>query len=208
MAVTVASVIAEARRLLQDGGATQRYTDGQLIAALNEGQNAIVRLDNSAKTMLEDRATVTGVRQTLPDTAVAFMRVHCNIAASAPTNAVTSTTVSELDTALSTWRAAVGARVLQAAPDEFDPLAFYIYPALASGSIRVQYAVLPTPAISGGNITLPDRFALGVTHFVVYKMFEADSDNANNAAMATKHQQQFFATVLGPKALQPPRGSA
>jgi hypothetical protein len=208
MAVTVASVLAEVRRLLQDTGVLAfRYDAPSLLNALNLGQFAITKLDPLATSTIIPHTLTSGVRQTLPTDALQYFRVNCVLVSTVPTTVVTTTTVDELDVAHPLWRAATGSKVLQAAPDPYDPSSFYVYPA-AVGAVQVQYSRTPSLVVDGTlNISLPDRYQLALQHFMVYKILEQDSDDESNETLAAKHYQHFMGALFGPKAVgRPPKG--
>lgn len=208
MAVSVTSVMAEVRRLLQDAGTlATRYSDSSLLSILNLGQFAIAKLDPTATSTLYAHTLTAGNRQIIPADGIMYMRALSVLVAGNPSASIVATTLDNLDTSNPMWRTMSSSRVHQAAPDPLDPLAFYVYPS-AAGAIQVQYSRIPTDVVVGTlNITLPDRYRLALQHFMVYKALEQDSDNANNAALSVKHYQHFMGALFGPKAVtRQPKG--
>ncbi|MGH1374444.1 MAG: DUF6682 family protein [Cellvibrionaceae bacterium] len=201
MAVSADDVLASARRLLQDeSSVVQRYSSGEMLAALNEGQRAIVLMRHSANTKVVAFKLSGGARQSLPEDGVAFFRLLRNLGAdgATPGRAITGTTVEYLDLADPDWYVAADAtRVWQFAADDRDDLAFYVWPPKKDDYVELMYGAVPEEVTSEDDITLPDMWAAALADYIVYRMLAADTDNVANKERSENAYQHFVAQVSG-----------
>lgn len=208
--VTVAALVAETRRLLQDeSNVAQRWTDTVLIGLLNEAALAIVRLLPQANSKIVNHTLAPGVRQVLPADAVSLLSVMgtYNTGTTNVPYSISTFDLAKMDAAFPSWRATpASSRTLQYAPDPHDLFAFYVYPP-SSGAVVLQYAAVPTTMTLGGTFPLADIFAEPATHYAAYKALYADSDNERNAAVAATNRQAFYSLLAVPDPLAPKRGS-
>lgn len=203
MAVTASSIIQRVVDVVQDAGAVRWSTD-ELVRWLNDGLRELEIYRPDAYAVTESVALATGVRQTIPDTAIKLIEIPNNTGG----GPVTQIDRSELDAVLPGWRTLASvAAIKHFMHDERAPRQFDVYPpATAGAAVDMTFAKYPTPIAQPGagkfygdvmgSIGVPDVFANALVDYVLYRAYVKDADSAGNASRAAAHYQQF-ASALG-----------
>lgn len=190
-----------ARQRLQDeGSAVERWSDADLLAALNEGQVAVVNLKADAHTT-KGIVTIDGeVTHLLPADGIALIRVLRNMGAdeATPGRVVTRTFSEQMDAADPLWMSEVGSAVEQYLLDDEDDLRFYTYPIVADGSVEVIYSTAPARvALISDVITLGDQYEPPLLDYICYRAMNSDMANAANRELAAVFFNQFTQGLTG-----------
>ena len=190
---TVASVLSRARRQLHD--ATEaRWTDGDLLDYLNEGQRQIVILLPEANTILFEHPLSPGAKQQIPDTYHALIDVQCNIVSGEEGRTVSEVMRTELDAADPNWRTGTRTDTVEHfARIEHAPRDFVVYPpCTGSSTLLVAASQVPNTVGTADVLSLPRAFESALLHFVCYRCLEEDRESEPSAALASYHEAQFM----------------
>lgn len=202
MAVTVASVIADARQILQDASSV-RWTDAELIGYINDGQLATAVLKPTAFVKVSAVRLAAGTRQALPADGIQLLDIPRNMGAAGntPGRVVTITGREELDAANPRWHATAPAvDVRHYMYDLEDPKHYMVYPpqpASSQGYVELVYGAVPPAAVSGGNLTIGDEYKAAIVDYVLSRAFSKDSEYTAGSNKHTLHRQAFIAAVTG-----------
>lgn len=207
MPVVASSIINRVRQQLVDNGATQRWTDTELLYWLSDGQRAIVSANPSASATVTTLALVVGTRQTLPTASFKLLNVYRNLTAGG-VSGVSCLYVPRavLDTQYPNWHTASTATsaVTHWTYDEIDPQAFYVYPRNdGTGSVEINYSANPTDVAStSSNISVRDIYATALFDYVMFRAHSKDGDYAAGQGLAGAYWQSFtnYVAMNGGKA--------
>lgn len=237
MAVTAREIFERARRTLFDMTGV-RWTDNELLEYVNDAQAQIVLYRPDANAVTETIVLDSGSRQSLAGKTskppIRLLRVIRNAKEVSlnnlvPGNAVRESSRLALDSELPTWHVhAPGSpnrEVSHFTSDLFDPLGFYVYPAvnrvIASGysttnfNVRLElvYAAVPSELKVAGvwdstgstfvGATaddleahgIGDHYAPTILDWVMYRAYSKDTNYAGNFGRAVAHLQAFSSSL-------------
>lgn len=203
MTVAVQTVLRDAMDELADE-ANVTWTTPELVRYLNAGQRSIGMLRPDQFTVTATLALATGARQSLPAAAIKLVEVHHNTGGKF--KAVKLAARELLDAFSSGWYGMrQNTEITHYSYDIREPRAFYVYPPAAAGaSLDIAYTTMPADcavpapgtalASVTGNITVPDRFADALRHYVLYRCWNKDVEHAQ-PARAEQHLAMFTAAL-------------
>jgi hypothetical protein len=205
MAVTGTEIATEARNRLS-APAGVRWTDAEVLAAINEGQTQAVALQPQANPVMTKAVMATSdTRQTFASLGITngiqFIRALRNWSADGTTvgRAVTKAPFSALETHNPTLHSETGTEVEHYDTSPFEPGVLYIYPKVAANKrLEVVYSAVPTALGSlAGNIGIADHYKPALVLYVMYYLLSkrVQGSQASNAQAAAYYQQ--FAQLLG-----------
>lgn len=109
--------------------------------------------------------------------------------------AIRPTTQSQLDAFKPGWRADTGTEVQNWFPDETDPLAFWVYPAVAAAVVDAHAWITPTDLTDLSQTALPfDQWEPALVNYVCYRALSKE-DEASLVAKATAFYQLYTAAL-------------
>jgi len=201
-------ILSRVQNILQDN-TNVRWTEGELLDYLNDGQREIVNLRPDSTATHSNVSLSTGTEQSIPTDGLRLIKVLRNMSGTG-TDATGSRTIrqvelSDLDIINRDWHsssvtgpAAHGTVVKNYAFNEKDPRKFYVYPGVSgSAYVEVVYSKNPTNLTAGTDlIQVDDIFANALINFVLYRAFLKESEYAANLATAGSYYQ-LFAQSLG-----------
>ncbi len=186
-------IINEVEQTLQDP-ANIRWSLSELLSHLSEAQRVIVKNKPNAYSLTTDKALTTGTRQTLPTDAVALLDVIRNSDAKG-SRVIRQTSREDLDGVNPWWHATTAeVTVTQFTYDDYDPLAFYVYPPNdGTGSVVILYSALP-PDVDDplDTMSIPDFYRAPLVDYVLYRAYQKDSEDASNQSLASMFFNQFM----------------
>lgn len=198
MAVAAQDIITDARNLLQDNPAV-RWTDTELLAALNAGQLEIVSHKPEANAVNTTAPLVAGIKQTIPADGVQLIKIIRN-ANGGGIRLVEMDALTEFNPDWPDDKESKAVRNYMF--DRRDPTHFYVYPQQPSaagqqGSVELVYS--QTPAVISdiaNNISLHDIYRNALMYFVCFRAMAKETDIAGSAQKALAYYQTFE-SVLG-----------
>ncbi len=205
MAVTGTEIATEARNRLS-APAGVRWTDAEVLAAINEGQTQAVALQPQANPVTTKAVMATSdTRQTFASLSITngiqFIRALRNWSADGTTvgRAVTKAPFATLETHNPTLHSETGTEVEHYDTSPFEPGVLYIYPRVAANKrLEVVYSAVPTALGSlASNIGIADHYKPALVLYVMYYLLSKriQGSQASNAQAAAYYQQ--FAQLLG-----------
>lgn len=199
MAVSAQSILDKVRLQLIDTGASQRWTDAELLDWVSEAQRAIVAAVPSASYKRTTISLVAGTRQSLPADGYKLLDIPRNLtAAGVEGSPCTSVDRAVLDRQYLTWHTAnASGSVLHWTYDPNDPLSFFVFPRNdGTGSLEVVYSAHPADVTSvSQDISVRDIFETPITDYVLYRAHSKDSDFAAGLQLAQAYLATFTAFV-------------
>lgn len=220
MSVAASVIIARARDVLIDAGAT-RWTDAELMRWLSDGQRAVVSAVPAASSARQTMALAAGTLQTLPAGSYMLLTVDRNNGAangSLPGRAVRLITRDVLDNFNPDWHSATPQLLVQSYTYDPDtPLNFYVSPPSdGAGFLDVVISALPAEiTATNQNISVDEIYQTPLVDYLLYRAFLKDSDYATvqtvyqAKSLAQSYLDAFVAGVgSSPKAraAAPPAG--
>jgi len=207
-------ILSRVQNILQDN-TNVRWTEGELIDYLNDGQREIVNIRPDSTATHSNVSLSTGTEQSIPTDGLRLIKVLRNMSGTG-TDATGSRTIrqvelSDLDIINRDWHsssvtgpAAHGTIVKNYAFNEKDPRKFYVYPGISgSAYVEVVYSKNPTNISAGTDlIQVDDIFANALINFVLYRAFLKESEYANNVAVASGYFNAFNQTLLVGKQIE------
>ena len=207
MAVTVATIINNAKVILQETGAEGiRWTNDELCEWLNEFYQSAVGLKPDVSTVNTDLALAAGTKQLVPLDALRLIDVVRN------TNgrAVRVMTRHALDNMRRGWHSDPESTEIECFVfDDMDPQTFYVYPPAAMGaSLEIIYSTVPeSHDVSAGfavysleAFKLQDAYAPCATDYILYRAFSKDAETGANLNRAQVHYSAFMQQLTGKSA--------
>jgi len=201
MATTkVVDVLDRASIILQDNSKV-RYQNSELLKFFNDAQKEVVlhRPDANMNNTAVD--CVAGSKQSLPTDGLRLIDVVQNTGG----RAVTQISRQVLDETLPDWHTATGSTVLHFVYDAADPKNYYVYPqATANTDLDIIYSSAPADIAIADfetdttTITLDDIYANCILDYILYRLYQKDSEYAGNPQRSMMHYQSF-ANALGIK---------
>jgi hypothetical protein len=193
--IVASTVLAQARAVVHDNGSVKRHSDSTLVVWLSAGQRKIVFFRPEAGYTRASQALGAGTNQSLPADGQELFRVTRN------TGGATVTPVSwdELATVDPGWYNAPGADSIEHFIYEkgTSPRDFKVYPPANAGvSIELEYAAIPADlANESASITLSDEYQEALLNYLVYRIYDSDSDSALNTAAADRAYARFLESL-------------
>lgn len=219
MAFTARDVMRRASLVLNDVEQV-RWTSEELFGWIREACRQIALLKPSAVSKHVEIALVEGVLQSIPQDAVALVRVTRNLLSASGASpreggtAITPATRHSMDSLIPGWTdpnvIPFSDRVAHVIQDMADPRAFYVVPGNdGTGRIEAIVAVMPPEMADPADpldvdsyeaeVPVPDIYEAAVTDYVLYRAFSKDAALPGSAARAMAHYQTF-AQAIGVKA--------
>ena len=201
-------ILSRVQNILQDN-TNVRWTEGELLDYLNDGQREIVNLRPDSTATHSNVSLSAGTEQSIPTDGLRLIKVVRNMSGTG-TDATGARTIRLVDfEAINTFEpswhdptvtgdAAHGTQVKHYMFDIRDPRKFYVYPGVSgSAYVEVVYSKNPTNLTAGTDlIQVDDIFANALINFVLYRAFLKESEYAANLATAGSYYQ-LFAQSLG-----------
>jgi hypothetical protein len=196
--ILASDLIYRAGILLQDETHI-RWTTTELIAWINEGVGALIRLKPAAGAKRVLFGLASGAMQTLDEYVVQLIDVVHNMAADkvTPGRAIRLTDRQLIDSANPDWHTMKKATVIKHFMyDDRTPAIFYVYPpSMPNVLIEAVMAIMPAPIDNElDKIQLSLEYADSVLNYMLYRAFAKDNEYAN-AAMSTGYYQAFIASM-------------
>lgn len=194
------SIVDDAWTKLQDPTGV-RWTSAEALKGLNAGQREIVNQLPTAYVLEAKPTAQAGSRQTLAGlglSGVQIMDVLCNYDASGTTQgrAITRRDRVHFDDARPYWRQESAAEAIHYMPDERDPKAFDVWPAVLSGRLEILYAAMPADLASlASPITLDDIYGNALQWWLLFWFYAKDTKAAGASPKASSYLQLFFTTL-------------
>lgn len=205
--IAVSSVFQKVRFILQDTGATKRWSDEELVEWLNLGCKETVSLKLSTNPVTTIHPLQAGTRQAI--TGFGFIYAVRNMGdGTEPGKAIIMVPRDRLDTLLPNWHADPPSdEVRYVAIDPVDPKSFFVYPPQPPGTtehIEILEAKAPEEISTDADLAteilpLDDIYEGALVDYICYRAFLKDSAHDGSAARAVAHYGAF-ATALGAKA--------
>jgi hypothetical protein len=185
MAVVAQTIVDRAQRsLLDDTGV--RWTDGDLLAYLNDGQREIVRLKPDANAITTDMNLAVGTKQSIPAGGYKLVDVIANNGGAK--RAITRIRRRDLDVTRPAWHSEPAeAEIKHYMHDDSAPTVFYVTPPSASTtvSVRLVYSAAPAEVALGVVISLDDIYATALYYYLMFRAHSVDSEAASPERAAT-----------------------
>lgn len=201
--ITGTEISTAVRILSHDNGATKRWDDATHLIWLNDAIRALCTKRPEESSTHAVLTLVAGTVQTLPDAAILLIKPLCNMGVGGATvgSSVTLADQNSLELLYPSWRSAAGSQDIDHILYEpkIDANRFEVSPpALATSTVKVLYATLPTPlADLVDPIPVSDRYANALQAYMLFRYFSADAEDAANAQAATSYFNLFTAEVGG-----------
>lgn len=192
--IPVSAILADAAHKLVDEGMVT-YTQAHLLGALNNACRVIasVRLDACVAT--ETVALQAGTRQQIPAGGQQFLSATRNMDSTGrPGTAIQKKTVIDKNRINPGWHTEPEEdEVLEVMPDEDDPVVFWVYPPVKTGTrVQIKFAKLPDSVEAADPFPLLDKYAAPAKHWVLFEMFSRDTNSAGHPAKAESHKRLCF----------------
>lgn len=200
----VSDVISRVRFILNDADASgYRWTDAELIDAINDAQGVIAIHRPDAFPVDEVATLVAGSKQTLPTGGYRLMDVIRNIGSdgTTPGRAIRPTDRDTLDAYDPYWHTNTKkGEVKNFLYDERNVNVFYVNPPVNAGvKVQVLYAKRPTTLTATNNdLAIADSYFEAVILFTLFRAYAKEADFAGNAQLAGNYLS-LFASLLGIK---------
>lgn len=186
------------------GGGAIRWPTAEALRWLNDGQREIVNQSPRAYTKASKVTTVAGTRQDFAGLGITdgvqLVDITRNFRADGvtPGRAITKRDRIEFDEQIPLWHSATPvADATHWIFDDRDPLAFFIYPPVTTGTkLEVVYGAEPA-ALSDLSqvITLPDTYANALQFFILFSFYSKDATYAKSGAMAQQYYALFQSSI-------------
>lgn len=187
--MTPAEVIVEARRLLSDTLAPQRYSDTVLLGFVNQTlkRMAILRPDLFA-TIGNINTTANTVLQSMPSDSIRLMEIFQVVNG----NAVTEVSRDTFDQTYPNWVSETPGTPVNFMRHVRNPNKFFVYPRPISGITLVgEYAQAPTNyAVDDTIQLLPDAYFPTIVDGTVF-LAESIDDESVSSGRAKLYQDSF-----------------
>lgn len=186
-------ILQRAARILQDPEYV-RWTKGEMLAWLSEGQIAIARVPG-AYTKFAVLELKEGARQVLPSDAWGLLTVTHNVDEDdTPLKAVRLVTRSLLDCYEPNWHGSPEKQIVENyVYDDRSPREFYVFPP-NDGYGRIEISYMPIPeelTAETDEIELDKTFDPALLSYVLYRANSKDSDYAPGLQQASSYFQTY-----------------
>lgn len=193
LGVAVASVLLRVGDLLQDE-THDRWKSPELLRWVNDAATAIITRRPTANAKTISHSLTQGVKQSLPDGALALIDIPFNETAEVLVRATTAQLLRDADP---NWRRGVPTdRVTHYLYDPAAPRDFWVYPPAAAGVfVELIYGAVPTTeAKENGYLQVPVEYLEAVVNYVCYRAHSKDIESAQGA-VATAYYNAFTAAL-------------
>jgi hypothetical protein len=200
----VSDVISRVRSILNDADATgYRWTDQELIDAVNDAQGVIAIYRPDCFPVNEVIGLAAGSKQSIPAAGYRLLDVIRNMGSNGttPGRAIRPTDRDTLDSYDPYWHTnSQKTEIKNSVYDERNPTNFWVNPPAAAGTkIEVLYAKRPTAlTATTDDLTISDAYFESVVLFVLFRAYTKEADFAGNAQLASSYLS-LFASILGIK---------
>ena len=185
-----------------------RWTQGELLQYLSDGQRMTVQLRPEANPKNEVMQLIAGTRQTIPAFGFQLLDVVRNMGISADTPGKTIRMVgrSILDRTDPDWHSsaaiqAANSEVRNFTYDTKDRYHFYVYPAQPAqpGSVELIYSAAPAEIVAAATlIEIDDIYEPNLYHFMMYRALIKDAPAEDfRPDLAQEHYRLFATPLLG-----------
>jgi len=161
------------------------FNEGRFIKALNGACRAIATLRTDASQKTETVSLTGGVRHSIPAGGTQFLGANRNFQTGGelPGRTIALKIADDRAKLDPYWQTEPQeSEVLEVMPDKTDPLYFWTYPPIKTGTlIEIVYAVLPQEiATLDDDLPIHDRFAEPVLQWVLYELYNTDSSSPHH----------------------------
>ena len=196
-------ILSRVQNILQDNTSV-RWTQGELLDYLNDGQREIANLRPDSTATHSNVSLSTGTEQSIPTDGLRLIKLVRNMSGTGTdatgARAIRVVTEDALNSTQPSWHdptvtgdATHGTEVKHYIFDTNDPRKYYVYPGVAgSAYVEVVYSKNPTNLSAVTDlIQVDDVFANPLINFVLYRAFLKDSEYASNMQTAGTYYQLF-----------------
>lgn len=200
----VSDVISRVRSILNDADATgYRWTDQELIDAVNDAQGVIAIYRPDCFSVNEVITLVAGSKQSIPAAGHRLLDVIRNIGANGttPGRAIRPTDRDTLDAYDPYWHTnSQKSEIKNSVYDERNPKSFWVNPPASAGTkVEILYAKRPTTlTTTNDDLAISDAYFEAVLLFTLFRAYAKEADYAGNAQLASSYLS-LFASMLGIK---------
>lgn len=200
----VSDVISRVRNILNDADSSgYRWTDAEMIDAINDAQGLIAIHRPDAFPVDEVATLVSGTKQTLPSGGYRLLDVIRNIGSdgTTPGRAIRPTDRDTLDAYDPYWHTNTKKNeVKNFVYDERNVNVYYVNPPVNAGvKAQILYAKRPTTlTVTTNDLAIADAYFEAVVLFTLFRAYAKESDYAGNAQLAGNYLS-LFASLLGIK---------
>ena len=196
--ITSERIIEQARYTLNDISDEVRWTDGELLRYLSDGQRLAVKLDNMANPVTEPLAlTVNSSKQSIPTDAYALITVVRIMGG-------TGTTIQKMNYVVATrnipgWHEAEGDPTHFLYEPKADRRTFYVYPHPTS-AVSIEIVISKIPAELDDitdTIELDDVYEPALVSYVLHRGFAKDIAAQGQEHMKVEFYFKQFMAGLG-----------
>ncbi len=189
-AILASAIISRVEADLQDSD-NVHWTEADHLAALNDGQRAVLLLKPDAYVKTVSIALVTGTKQTIPADGIALVGAIRNMGTggTTPGRAIRFIPKDDLDLINPNWHSATADAVAKHYTyDESNRKVFYVYPpqpAISPGYIEVAHSAVPADVSAVGNaITLGDEYTEPLYLFMMARAHSKETEAAQTQRVA------------------------
>ena len=214
MAVTVADIVNNAKRIMQevnpDGSVADegvRWKNDEFGGWLNEFYQAAVQLKPDAYSVNEELLLNPGTKQSIPQSGLRLIDVVRNTATASNQMAVMVTTRRALDSTRRTWHSdPASTNIEHYVFDELDPTTFYVYPPADTGAaLEIIYSAVPEPhdvslgldGVGADKFKLNDAYGPVALDYILYRAYAKDAEHAANLQRSQMHYQAYMQQLSG-----------
>jgi len=200
----VSDVLSRVRSILNDADATgYRWTDQELIDAINDAQGIIAVYRPDCFPVNEVVTLVAGSKQSIPSAGYRLLDVIRNIGSdgTTPGRAIRPTDRDTLDAYDPYWHTNTKkSEVKNSVYDERNPTTFWVNPPVNSGvKVELLYSKRPTTLTATNNdLAIADAYFEGIVLFVLFRAYAKEADFGGNAALANSYLN-LFGGLMGMK---------
>ena len=196
MAVQASSIIDRVRKQLIDPDGT-RWSDGELLKWLSDGQRTVVAMAASASSVTSIVPLDAGTKQSIPGDGHMLLTIVRNMGSDGTTPGRACRIVSReiLDAQDPDWHDSTPSAVVQNYIfDPQQPLEFYVYPPnTGAGQVQMIYAVLPGEMTSlTDELVVQEIYQTALMDYVLFRAHQKDSDFAAGMTVAMNYLQLFM----------------
>lgn len=182
--------IATARGILNDTGATKRYSDADLLQYANDALDQVMAL---VPALFYSTGELTCVpNTTLQVVAISDARSLVSIDRVKNGNVVTRVDMAALNNFHPGWRTEAPGVARHWMPVNDDPLRFHIYPqAPAAQVLEVSYVRIPGEFLATQDTELPTYLSDAIADYIVHR-----AESRNDESVNTNRAAQFLASFV------------
>ena len=198
--ITAQSIIDLAGQQLLDAGHV-RWTAGELLADLNNGQRAIVNKKSDALSITEAIQLAAGTTQAVPAGRERLIELHRNMGTDGltPGRAVTVADKAIMDRTYPNWHTSTpAAEVAQWFYDPRSPEVFWVFPpqpAVSPGYVEGSFVAIPSDVALGDPITISDTYSNALLHYVLFMAFNKDAKHQSMLVRASNNWEVFRVAI-------------